>query len=173
MSYKYVYIAASFAYEDKAKTSKRKYLIEKTVKRIKDTISSLTKNSPDEYLFYIPHQLKIPNAWDMSLEAWSEKVYHEDFIHLVDSDIVIFLSFGKENNAGSVFEVGYVCGSNDIFKFSNREKDMKKLVVVKMTDEPESLMITNSCDTIISEKDIESYDWINLPEFRTILEKLS
>ena len=173
MSYKYVYIAASFAYEDKAKTSKRKYLIEKTVNRIKNTIASLNQNSDDEYLFYIPHQLKIPNAWDMSLEAWSEKVYHEDFIHLVDSDIVIFLSFGKENNAGSVYEVGYVCGTNDMLRSSNKEDKMKKLVVVKMTNELESLMISNSCDTIISEKDIESYDWINLPEFRTILEKLS
>lgn len=168
-----IYIAASFAYENKAKTSKRKYLIEKTAKRILNAIYKLDPVAVDEYGFYIPHQLKIPNAWDMSLEDWARKVYEEDFSKLVEADIVIFLSFGKENNSGSVWKVGYVCGRNAMMIPLQREDLIKKLVVVKMTDEPESLMISNSCDTIISEKDIESYDWITLPKYRTNLEKLS
>ena len=45
-----IYIAASFCYEDKDKTSYRKDLIEKTVKRIKKKLKGN---------YYIPHQLKI------------------------------------------------------------------------------------------------------------------
>lgn len=155
-----IYIAASFAYEDKAKTSQRKDLIEKTVKRIK----KLLKGN-----YYLPHQLKIPNAWDISLEEWSRKVYEHDVKALDEADLVIFLSFGKENNAGSVWEVGYIIGSNSqVLSF-----DEQKLIVIKMTDEPESLMISNSVDRIITSAEIETYDWKTLPEYKTNLEKLS
>lgn len=155
-----IYVAASFAYEDKAKTSKRKELIEKTIKRIK----KLLKGD-----YYLPHQLKIPNAWDMSLEDWSKAVYEHDIKALHDADLIIFLSFGKENNAGSAFEVGYIIGRNTkVLSF-----DEQTLILVKMTDEPESLMISNSVDRIITEAEIETYDWKTLPEYKTALEKLS
>ncbi len=160
---KKVYIAASFYYEDRAKTSKHKYIIEKVVERIKAATGVLANN----FEFYIPHQLKIENAWDMSLEDWSKAVYDKDMTELESADIVVFLSFGKENNAGSVFEVGYICGLN------KKAKTKQKLVVVKMTDEPESLMVTNACDTIITDSDIETYDWIKLPAQKTILEKIT
>lgn len=155
-----IYIAASFAYEDKAKTSQKKDLIEKTVKRIKKFLKGD---------YYLPHQLKIPNAWDMSLEDWSKAVYLHDIEALHDADLIIFLSFGKENNAGSAWEVGYIVGRNtQVSSF-----DEQKLILVKMTDEPESLMISNSIDRIIMSNEIETYDWKTLPEYKTNLEKLS
>lgn len=155
-----IYIAASFAYEDKAKTSQKKDLIEKTVKRIKKFLKGD---------YYLPHQLKIPNAWDMSLEDWSKAVYEHDIKALHDANLIIFLSFGKENNAGSAWEVGYIVGRNtQVLSF-----DEQKLILVKMTDEPESLMISNSVDRIIMSSEIEAYDWKTLPEYKTNLEKLS
>ena len=155
-----IYIAASFAYEDKAKTSQKKDLIEKTVKRLKKFLKGD---------YYLPHQLKIPNAWDISLEEWSKAVYEHDIKALNDADLVIFLSFGKENNAGSAWEVGYIVGRNNkVLSF-----DEQKLVLVKMTDEPESLMISNSIDRIITSNEIETYDWKTLPKYRTKMEKIS
>lgn len=154
----YIYIAASFAYEDKAKTSQKKDLIEKTVKRIKKFLKGD---------YYLPHQLKIPNAWDISLEEWSRKVYEHDIKALENANIIIFLSFGKENNAGSAWEMGYVHGVN------MHEKITKKVIAIKMTEEPESLMISNSVDRIIMSNEIETYDWNTLPKYKTKLERVS
>ena len=162
-----IYIAASFCYEDKKKTSERKYLIEKTVERLKKVI-------PGDNKYYIPHQLTIPNAWDISMEDWAYAVYNHDMIALDRSDMVIFLSFGKENNAGSVWEVGYICGKNhymdQVEDYYHRHHE---LIMIKMTNEIESLMLTNSIKTIISEKEIETYDWVSKPWYKTQLEKLS
>ncbi len=160
-----IYIAASFAYEDKAKTSQRKDLIEKTVKRIKKFLKGD---------YYLPHQLKIPNAWDISLEEWSKAVYTHDIEALNDADLIIFLSFGKENNAGSVWEVGYVIGQNYMWGYTRDDApDQKKIICIKMTDEPESLMISNSVDRIIMSNEIETYDWKTFPKYKTVLNKLS
>jgi len=155
-----IYIAASFAYEDKAKTSQKKDLIEKTVKRIKKYLKGN---------YYLPHQLKIPNAWDISLEEWSRAVYEHDIEALENANIVIFLSFGKENNAGSAWEMGYVHG----FNMHEQVHFTKTVIVIKMTDEPESLMISNSVDRIITSTEIETYDWNTFPKYKTKLEKLS
>ena len=155
-----IYVAASFCYEDKDKTSQRKYLIEQTVKRIQNKLKGN---------YYIPHKLTIPNAWDISLEEWSNAVYQHDMEALHDAHIVIFLSFGKENNAGSVWEIGYVAGKNSM-KLSF---DEQKIIMVKMTDETESLMVTNSVHAIIKESEIEEYDWTSLPEYKTGVSKIS
>ena len=155
-----IYIAASFCYEDKDKTSQRKYLIEQTVKRIQKKLKGN---------YYIPHKLTIPNAWDISLEEWSNAVYQHDMEALKNAHIVIFLSFGKENNAGSVWEIGYVAGKNSM-KLSFEEQ---KIIMVKMTDEIESLMVTNSVHAIITEKEIETYDWTNRPNYKAALSKIS
>jgi len=164
---KNVYIAASFAYEDKAKTSQRKDQIEKTVKRIKKLLGK-------DYSFYLPHQLKIPNAWDISLEEWSKAVYDHDVHALENADLVIFLSYGKENNAGSVWECGWVAGYNALIsQLPAGLDDIKKIIMVKMTDQVESLMLFGSIDTIIMESEIESYDWKRLPTYKTPLAKLS
>ena len=155
-----IYIAASFAYEDRDKTEQKKKLIEETVKRIKQHLPGI---------YYLPHQLKIPNAWDISLEEWSRAVYEHDIKALNDADLVIFLSFGKENNAGSAWEVGYIVGRNTkVLSF-----DEQKIILVKMTNEPESLMISNSVDRIIMNSEIETYDWKTFPKYKTSLDKLS
>lgn len=149
---KRVYIAASFAYADRNKTESRKADIERVVSEIKDKLNAS---------FYLPHQLKIENAWDMSLEAWARKVFEHDYDNLNSADLVIFISYGKENNSGSVWECGYAYAKNI------------PVVVIKMTDDTESLMISNTARAIIREEDISNYDFINLPEHKTDLDKLS
>ena len=148
--YNNVYVAASFAYEDREKTNKRKSEIEDVVSKI-----NLKTN------FYLPHQLKIENAWDISLEEWSRKVFEEDLKALNESDLVIFISYGKENNSGSVWEVGYAYAKQI------------PIVMIKMTNGAESLMITNSVRAIIQREDISTYDFTTLPEYKTTLDKIS
>lgn len=148
--YNNVYVAASFAYEDREKTNKRKSEIEDVVSKI-----NLKTN------FYLPHQLKIENAWDISLEEWSRKVFEEDLKALNESDLVIFISYGKENNSGSVWEVGYAY------------RKQIPIVMIKMTDGAESLMLTNSVRAIIQREDISTYDFTTLPEYKTTLDKIS
>ena len=99
-----IYVAASFAYADRDKTEERKQIIEQVVEKVYN-------NLPDSE-FYLPHKLTIENAWDISLYEWSQKVFEADINALNDADLVLFISFGKENNAGAVWEVGYAYGMN-------------------------------------------------------------
>lgn len=168
MGCKFVYVAASFAYEDKAKTEERKKQIEEVVKKIRKIVGR-------NFAWYLPHQLKIENAWDISLEEWSQQVYEHDVKALENSNIVIFISYGKENNAGSVWEVGWICGYNHLVSERpvNPAELKKKIICIKMTDDVESLMVTQSVDAIIKQNEIEDYDWETLPRCRTQLNKLS
>ena len=147
-----VYVAASFAYADRNKTESRKADIERVVNKIKQKLNAN---------FYLPHQLKIENAWDMSLADWAKKVFDHDYYNLYLADLVIFISYGKENNAGSVWECGYAYAKGI------------PTVVVKMTDDAESLMISNTAHAIIREEDIDTYDFVKLPFIKTDLDKLS
>lgn len=151
-----IYVAASFAYEDREKTNKRKAEIERVVSKVK-----LYSNVSLKAEFYLPHQLKIENAWDISLEEWSRKVFEHDLEALNEADLILFISYGKENNSGSVWEVGYAYGKNI------------PIIMVKMTDAVESLMLSNSVRAVIREEDIQGYDFTKLPEYKTDLDKLS
>ena len=149
-----VYVAASFAYSDKDKTAQRKQDIEGIVNKIK------TKYV-DCFDFYLPHQLKIVNAWDYSLETWANMVFTHDIEALNDSDLVIFISYGKENNAGAVWECGYAFAKQI------------PVIVIKMTDYIESLMVTSSAHAIITQNEISQYDFYKLPQYKTVLHKIS
>lgn len=148
-----IYVAASFAYTDKNKTESRKADIVRIVSKIAQT--GLSGG------YYMPHLLKIDNAWDMSLEEWARKVFEHDLTELDRAKLVVFISYGKENNSGSVWECGYAYAKGI------------PVVVIKMTDETESLMVTNTARAIIKEEDINSYDFIKLPKRFITLDKLS
>lgn len=147
-----IYVAASFAYEDKTKTEERKLIIEGLVSRMKQHL-------PGDY--FLPHQMKIENAWDYSLNEWGSKVFEEDVKHLNAADVVLFISFGKENNAGAAWEVGYAAAKNI------------KIVVIKVTEGVESLMITNSAYIMIRPHEIDLIDWNYFPRHATAIDKLS
>ena len=161
---KNIYVAASFAYADKNKTEERKRLIKEVVDKIKTYL-------PGEY--YLPQELKIENAWDYSLEDWGRLVYIEDLMKLKTADIVIFISFGKENNAGAVWEIGFAAGMNCILAASEAHSGWKNIIMIKMNNEPESLMVTNSVNTIITKDEIDTYDWKLRPWTKTSINKLS
>ena len=147
-----VYVAASFAYNDRNKTEHRKVDIERVVSIVKERLSAD---------YYLPHQLKIENAWDMSLEDWARKVYEHDVNALDGADLVLFISYGKENNSGSVWECGYATARGI------------PVVVVKMTNDVESLMITSTARAILKDDELKQYDFDLLPKFKTTLEQIS
>lgn len=152
-----IYVAASFAYEDREKTDERKEQIEQVVSKVKEAMD----HKAVWYSWYLPHQLQIENAWDISLEEWSQRVYDHDLKALDAADLIIFISWGKQNNAGAAWEVGYAVAKD------------KPVVCIKMTEEPESLMVSNSARSIIRLDEIETYDWLDLPHYQTKLDKLS
>lgn len=121
---KKIYLASSFAYNNKELTQHRKEIM-------KQASDYLTDHKQVDV--YNPSTMKIEHAWDYSMWDWGNLVFQEDKKHLDESDIVVFLSYGKENNAGSVWEVGYAYAQK------------KPIILVSMKDdEPESLMVIHS-----------------------------
>lgn len=142
---KKIYLACSFAYKDKIKTEERKSIMEEVEKE-------LTSRG---YQVYNPSKLKIKDAWSYSMYDWGQLVFDEDVRALDESDAVVFVSFGKENNSGSVWEVGYSYALK------------KPILVVSMTNEPESLMIIHSARSCVKGIDgLKTYDLDIMPENR-------
>lgn len=138
-----VYLASSFAYMDKDKTEERK----STMEIFQRHLNMLG------FEVYNPSKLKIENAWSYSMYDWGNLVFQEDKKQLDNCDFVVFISYGKENNAGSAWEVGYAYALG------------KKIIMVSMNDAaPESLMMIHSCHACIHGfKDFLNYDFASLP----------
>lgn len=140
-----IYLAASFAYQDKEKTKERKDIIE----------AAATILVQKGFQVYVPHALKIPNAWDYPEDEWGLMVFANDLVFLNNAQIVVMLSFGKENNAGAAWEVGYAYSQG------------KKIIVVSMTDESESLMVLHGSYAQVKGLDgLTKYDFESLPVTR-------
>lgn len=81
-----------------------------------------------DYEVYCPWKLKIVGAWDMDQDEWAEKVFQTDCNAIVDCDIFILITPGRESTSGSNFEEDLAYGLN------------KRIVVFQITDQPTSLM---------------------------------
>ena len=148
-----VYLACSFAYTDKELTNERKDMMDKIEEYLQSDEFNI-KYKTIELQVYNPSKLKIENAWDYSYRDWGDLVYQEDKKQLDNSDLVVFVSYGKENNAGSVWEVGYACGKN-----------IPVLLVSMNPDSPESLMTLHSAHACIDGfEGIKKYDFENMPK---------
>ena len=142
-----IYIAASFSCDSREETERRKQAINSVVAQLR---ALMPKNE-----FYVPHELVIKNAWEISLAEWAHAVYNADVDALRHSQLVIFLSFGKNNNAGSVWECGCAYGYGI------------PVIVIRMTESTESIMLFGSARAIIDNWEIASYDWETRPRYFT------
>lgn len=140
-----VYIAASFACDSRELTEERKAAIDKMVNRLQALMPSAD--------LYVPHKLVIPHAWEMTLADWAEAVYAADVAALTEADVVIFLSFGKNNNAGSAWECGFAHGRGI------------PVVMIRMTNNTESVMLFGSARAILDAHEVEKYNWETLPRY--------
>ena len=83
---------------------------------------------------FCPFELKIPNAWDMSQEAWSQKVFDEDTRAIREADVVILITPGRESTAGTNWEQGFAYALG------------KSIYVFQITDKATSLMTYCGCE---------------------------
>lgn len=92
---------------------------------------------------YCPFELKIPDAWDMSQEAWAQKVFDADTKAIDECDIFFMVSPGRESTAGTNWEQGYAYAKG------------KKTIVVQYTDKPTSLMTFCGCNNFYNYNSIK------------------
>ena len=143
---KRVYLAASFAYTDKEQKKKR-------CEAIDEVVTTLKLKGLD---VYVPHEMKIPNAWDYTMQEWGLMVFSRDVAEIDKSDLVVMLSWGKENNAGAAWEVGYAFAKG------------KKVVVVAMSEAPQSLMVLHGSYAQVKHENLFDYDFDTMPKSREI-----
>jgi len=107
---------------------------------------------------YNPSRMMIPNAWDYSEAEWGKMVFANDLQALEQSSIMVFLSYGKANSDGSVWECGYAFGRG------------KKVIVVHMDPESnESLMVMNGSYAQVSGlAGLRDYDFEKMPKTRIV-----
>jgi len=139
-----IYLASSFAYADREKTEERKAIMQQFE-------SNLIERG---FIVYNPSKLKIPNAWDYSMWDWGQLVFEADYKELNNCDLVVFISYGKENNAGSAWEVGYAYAKNI------------PIIMVSMDkNSPESLMLLHSARACLAGfEEFINYDLSILPK---------
>ena len=144
-----VYLASSFAYKDKTVSEERKAKIVEAKEILKSKGLDV----------YVPYEHQIPNAWDYPNNEWALMVFTNDMMAIKDCDVVVLLSYGKEkNNAGVSWECGFAYGSG------------KKVVIVRMSDEVESLMMWHGSYAQVQGlrgmSGLNSYDFNKMPIHR-------
>lgn len=98
---------------------------------------------------YCPFELKIENAWDMTQEEWSQKVFKKDIEAINNCDIMIVISLGRVSTAGTNWEQGYAYANNI------------PTYVFQITDEPTSLMTFCGCTYFMNTCKEQVVDKIN------------
>ena len=153
MNKKTVYLAASFAYPDKNLAKQRLTYIAKAAKLLRDKGLSV----------FVPSEHKLPNDWDLTNHDWGVAVYGMDIDALESSDVVVALSYGKRNNNdGMLWECGYAYGRS------------KKVILVSLSDETESLMLTSSSYAHLSSlNELDGYDFETMPQIHTASNEVS
>ena len=81
-----------------------------------------------KYEVFCPFELNIPNAWDMSQEQWSQKVFEKDLEEINKADIFLMITPGRISSAGTNWEQGYAYAKG------------KPVLVFQITEAPTSLM---------------------------------
>lgn len=111
-----------------------------------------------DFEVYCPFELKIPNAWDMSQEAWAQKVFDADIKAIDECDIFFMISPGRESTAGTNWEQGYAYAKG------------KKVIVIQYTGRPTSLMTYCGADEFYNFTSVnnllENLYWGPIPPIR-------
>ena len=108
------------------------------------------------YELFQPWAYQIPHAWDYPNTEWGQMVFMNDLKAIDGADIVIVLSYGRESTAGTNWEAGYAFGTG------------KTVIVVEMTDEVMSLMVSNGMYARVKGLDgLRDYDFDKMPKSRT------
>lgn len=99
--------------------------------------------------FYDPSDLMIPNAWNISEEAWAQSVFTMDVHYLNRSHAMVFMDFGRGVGGGAHWEMGYACG------------DMPVIVVRMPNVKDSSLMVKCSATQFFTYDEFLALDKID------------
>lgn len=110
---------------------------------------------------YAPIEHFIENAWDWPNDEWGLQVFRNDVEAIKNCDLVVSLTWGRlQTSAGTTWEQGFAYGIG------------KKVILVEMTNNVQSLMVANGrYATIKGLDELKLYDFNNLPELRTNTEQ--
>ena len=90
------------------------------------------------YEVYCPFELQIPNAWDMTQEEWSKKVFDADVAAIDACDIFLMIIPGRHSTAGTNWEQGYAYAKG------------KYIIVLQYTNDNTSLMTYTAANEFIN-----------------------
>lgn len=109
---------------------------------------------------YCPWGLHIPHAWNYPNNEWGQMVFANDIAALENCDAAVMLSYGRESTAGANWEAGYLYARS------------KKIIVVEMTDNIMSIMVSNGCYARVKGLNgLRAYDFNTMPMLRTDTEQ--
>ena len=91
------------------------------------------KHKREDCDLYLPSNIKIPNAWGMTMQEWGYCVFTVDVLELDCADWVVVCDFGRQNTAGTSWECGYAFGKG------------KKILLVRMPDVQEQSLMVRCC----------------------------
>lgn len=87
---------------------------------------------------YVPHELKIPNADELSNETWAHAVFLHDVKAIDEADVLFYLCEGMQGDLGAAWECGYAYAQG------------KRIIVNELQETAAiSLMIAQSSDSTI------------------------
>ena len=145
-----IYIASSFAYQDKKIANERK-------KKIEEAANLLRNRGFD---VYVPHEHTIDHAWDYPNKDWGLMGFAVDIQHLEECDAVVVLSYGRHSTTGTAWEQGYAYARN------------KKILIVEMNDSIQSIMIANGSNASVKGLiGLKNYDLDRFPYTKTETEQ--
>ena len=85
---------------------------------------------------YDPSEHGVSNAWGMTMEEWSKCIFALDVVAIDNCDWVVVCDFGRDNTAGTAWEVGYAFGKE------------KKILIIKMADDSTNYSVMmNGCSS--------------------------
>lgn len=87
---------------------------------------------------YVPMEHDIPNAWEKPNHQWSHEVFIEDTKAIRESNKVIAITYGMEDDAGTSWEIGFAYGLN------------KEIIVIPINNTTYSLMVYQSANAAIT-----------------------
>ena len=91
------------------------------------------KHARTDVELYLPSQIKIPNAWGMTMQEWGHCVFTVDVLELDKADWVVVCDFGRYNTAGTSWECGYAFGKG------------KKILIIRMPGTKEQSLMVSCC----------------------------
>lgn len=126
-----------------------------------DMFNIITKLRNNGHLVYGPVEHAIEHAWDMSNQDWGRQVFEDDINAINAADCIVAISYGRtKTTSGCNWEIGYSYGIG------------KKVVVVEMNEEPQSLMVSNGSHATVKGLDgLMNYDFDLMPKTMTNTEQ--